>query len=161
MRSIIDWDYYIERVRNTIQKMLVIPAVLQKIKNPVPRLAIPDWLNKYQHDYENKYEQKRVTNFFKKVEKPTPQVMDLEDVIGIPSQKKIAFDSVKNSTQKSDIKNYLQLNKPEESGHDSAKSSKSKSVSNSQNPNDTSLLNASQISNPYTKESHKIDGDFD
>jgi DNA polymerase epsilon subunit 1 len=46
MRKIIDWDYYIQRLQNTIQKMLVIPAALQKIKNPAPRVPYPDWLSR-------------------------------------------------------------------------------------------------------------------
>lgn len=35
MRSIIDWDYYIERLGNTIQKMLTIPAAFQKVTNHI------------------------------------------------------------------------------------------------------------------------------
>ena len=46
MRSIIDWDYYIGRLGNTILKIISIPAALQKIENPVPKIAYPDWLRK-------------------------------------------------------------------------------------------------------------------
>jgi DNA polymerase elongation subunit (family B) len=30
-----DWDYYIERLSSCIQKLITIPAALQKIDNPV------------------------------------------------------------------------------------------------------------------------------
>ena len=46
MRTIIDWDYYKERVSSTIQKIVTIPAALQKCMNPVPRIKYPDWLHK-------------------------------------------------------------------------------------------------------------------
>lgn len=46
LRSIIDWDYYKERLGSTIQKIVTIPAALQKCLNPVPRIAYPDWLHK-------------------------------------------------------------------------------------------------------------------
>lgn len=46
MRSIIDWDYYRERLAGTIQKIVTIPAALQKCLNPVPSIKYPDWLHK-------------------------------------------------------------------------------------------------------------------
>lgn len=44
MRSIIDWDYYLERLGSMIQKLIVIPAALQAVPNPVGRVSPPDWL---------------------------------------------------------------------------------------------------------------------
>eukprot|EP00127_Corallochytrium_limacisporum_P003547 Clim_evm30s150 gene=Clim_evmTU30s150 len=44
IRTVLDWDYYIERLGSTIQKIITIPAALQRISNPVPRVAHPDWL---------------------------------------------------------------------------------------------------------------------
>jgi DNA polymerase epsilon subunit 1 len=38
LRTIIDWDYYKERVAGTIMKIVTIPAALQKCLNPVPRI---------------------------------------------------------------------------------------------------------------------------
>jgi len=40
----IDWAYYRERLSKTIQKIITIPAALQRVTNPVPRVAHPDWL---------------------------------------------------------------------------------------------------------------------
>lgn len=45
-RGLVDWDYYRERLSGAIQKIITIPAALQRIPNPVPRVAHPDWLHK-------------------------------------------------------------------------------------------------------------------
>ena len=44
LRSILDWDYYIERLGSVIQKLITIPAAMQKVSNPVSRIRHPDWL---------------------------------------------------------------------------------------------------------------------
>ena len=46
MRSIIDWEYYKERLAGTILKIVSIPAALQNCRNPVPTVPYPDWLKK-------------------------------------------------------------------------------------------------------------------
>lgn len=46
MRDILDWDYYRERLSGAIQKIITIPAAMQRVKNPVPRVKHPDWLHK-------------------------------------------------------------------------------------------------------------------
>lgn len=43
--QLLDWDYYIERLGNCIQKIITIPAALQGLPNPVPRIPHPDWLD--------------------------------------------------------------------------------------------------------------------
>ena len=43
-RDLIDWGYYTQRLGGAIQKIITIPAALQKVANPVPRVAHPDWL---------------------------------------------------------------------------------------------------------------------
>ncbi|KAK9460210.1 uncharacterized protein V1516DRAFT_679244 [Lipomyces oligophaga] len=45
-RGIIDWDYYRERLGSVIQKIITIPAALQHVPNPVPRVRHPDWLHR-------------------------------------------------------------------------------------------------------------------
>lgn len=44
IRDMLDWDYYLERFGSCIQKIITIPAALQGISNPVPRVPHPDWL---------------------------------------------------------------------------------------------------------------------
>jgi len=42
----VDWAYYKERLGSAIQKIITIPAAMQRIPNPVPRVKHPDWLHK-------------------------------------------------------------------------------------------------------------------
>lgn len=65
-RDLIDWDYYLERLGSVIQKLITIPAALQKIKNPVPRVAHPDWLNRRIAQKEDKFQQAKMTDMFQK-----------------------------------------------------------------------------------------------
>ncbi len=46
MRDIVDWEYYKERLGNAIQKIITIPAAMQGVDNPVPRVRHPEWLHK-------------------------------------------------------------------------------------------------------------------
>ena len=45
-RDVIDWNYYYERLASVVQKIITIPAALQDVKNPVPRVPHPDWLQR-------------------------------------------------------------------------------------------------------------------
>ncbi|KAF8511471.1 hypothetical protein JB92DRAFT_2831173 [Gautieria morchelliformis] len=79
LRSILDWNYYIERLGSP-------PAAMQKVLNPVPRIRHPDWLHKRVAALEDKFQQHKVTDFFKrapKTERPSPSngVVDIEDLI--------------------------------------------------------------------------------
>lgn len=91
VRDIIDWDYYITRLSTTILKIVVIPgkkynekhkkkkrkrqeelkvklcdllAALQKVSNPVPRVAYPDWLRKRIAEKNNPLKQRHITDLF-------------------------------------------------------------------------------------------------
>ena len=46
IRNILDWDYYKERLGSSIQKIVTIPAALQKCQNPIRKIPYPDWLKK-------------------------------------------------------------------------------------------------------------------
>lgn len=80
LRSILDWDYYIERLGSVIQKLITIPAALQKVTNPVPRIRHPDWLFRRVANLEDKFKQHKLDDMFKR-QKPAvrPVVVD-EDV---------------------------------------------------------------------------------
>jgi DNA polymerase epsilon subunit 1 len=43
IQNVLDWDYYLERPGKSIQKIIAIAAALQKVRNPVPRVAHPKW----------------------------------------------------------------------------------------------------------------------
>ncbi|KAF8939090.1 DNA polymerase epsilon catalytic subunit [Dissophora ornata] len=82
IRSILDWHYYLERFGGVIQKLITIPAAMQKVTNPVPRVRHPDWLFKRVTALDDKFKQHRITDAFKPVAKRPhggDGVMDLED----------------------------------------------------------------------------------
>ncbi|KAH9904372.1 DNA polymerase family B [Xylariomycetidae sp. FL2044] len=84
-RALLDWDYYLERLGSVIQKLITIPAALQKVRNPVPRVAHPDWLQRRINIKDDKMKQKKLTDLFTKgpLEDITnlnnPKLNDLED----------------------------------------------------------------------------------
>ncbi|KAL2752065.1 hypothetical protein ACRALDRAFT_1052995 [Sodiomyces alcalophilus JCM 7366] len=65
-RDLLDWDYYLERLGSVIQKLITIPAALQKVSNPVPRIPHPDWLQRRINAKEDKMKQKKLTDIFSK-----------------------------------------------------------------------------------------------
>lgn len=65
-RALLDWNYYIERLGSVIQKLITIPAALQKVRNPVPRVPHPDWLQRRINTKEDKMKQKKLTDLFGK-----------------------------------------------------------------------------------------------
>lgn len=71
IREILDWNYYIERFNSCIQKIITIPAALQNIRNPVPRVSHPDWLHKRLVEKNSLYKQKRITDVFNSIDKQT------------------------------------------------------------------------------------------
>jgi DNA polymerase epsilon subunit 1 len=68
-RTVIDWDYYLERLGSVVQKLITIPAALQKVRNPVPRVAHPDWLQRRINIKDDKFKQIKMTDVFLKSEK--------------------------------------------------------------------------------------------
>ncbi|KAG2397467.1 DNA polymerase epsilon catalytic subunit [Vigna angularis] len=69
IRSIIDWSYYKQRLSSAIQKIVTIPAAMQKVSNPVPRVAHPDWLHKKVREKEDKFRQRKIVDAFKPMNK--------------------------------------------------------------------------------------------
>ncbi|CRK94685.1 CLUMA_CG008185, isoform A [Clunio marinus] len=80
IRDILDWNYYIERIGGAIQKIITIPAALQGISNPVPRVQHPDWLHKKMLEKNDVFKQRRINDMFKA--KP---IRDIEDTVGSSS----------------------------------------------------------------------------
>ncbi len=81
-RALLDWDYYRERLASVIQKLITIPAALQKVRNPVPRVPHPDWLQRRINVKEDKMKQKKMTDLFQKapLDDTTHRLNDLEDI---------------------------------------------------------------------------------
>lgn len=94
LRSILDWEYYIERLGSVIQKLITIPAAMQKVPNPVPRIRHPDWLHRRVVASDDKFKQHKMTDFFKKGSDGDNNVQDssmrdIEDIEGSGEQKRI------------------------------------------------------------------------
>lgn len=77
-RALLDWNYYLDRLGSVIQKLITIPAALQKIRNPVPRVPHPDWLQRRINIKDDKMKQKKLTDLFSRG--------PLEDVTNIKSR---------------------------------------------------------------------------
>ncbi|KAK7499885.1 hypothetical protein BaRGS_00008976, partial [Batillaria attramentaria] len=101
IREILDWEYYVERLGGCIQKIITIPAALQSVPNPVPRIPHPDWLRKKMLERNDVFKQKKISEIFKagsrkatnvadvcneqeseNAESSAPDVPDMEDMAG-------------------------------------------------------------------------------
>ncbi len=88
IRNVLDWEYYRDRLGKTIQKIITIPAALQKVPNPVPRIPHPDWLQKTVRRLNDRYQQQSIKNMFGSLKtnlkvKDAPLVVtDIEDMAG-------------------------------------------------------------------------------
>jgi DNA polymerase epsilon subunit 1 len=76
-RALLDWDYYLERLGSVIQKLITIPAALQKVRNPVPRVPHPEWLQRRINIKDDKLKQKKMTDLF--VKAPLEDITNLHD----------------------------------------------------------------------------------
>ncbi|XP_048254478.1 DNA polymerase epsilon catalytic subunit A-like isoform X1 [Haliotis rufescens] len=84
IREILDWEYYIERLGGTIMKIVTIPAALQQVPNPVPRIPHPVWLHKKLLERNDVFKQKKISEIFAPMAKKTSQMgmeEDSEDIL--------------------------------------------------------------------------------
>ena len=89
IRNVLDWEYYRGRLGKTIQKIITIPAALQKVPNPVPRIPHPEWLRKTVSRLNDRYQQKSLKSMFlgafengAKLKETSKGVTDIEDMAG-------------------------------------------------------------------------------
>lgn len=64
LRRLLDWDYYKGRLANAILKIVSIPAALQGVDNPVPRIDYPPWLEKKVRELKDQRKQRSLTSYF-------------------------------------------------------------------------------------------------
>lgn len=76
-RALLDWGYYLERLGSVIQKLITIPAALQKVRNPVPRVAHPEWLQRRINIKDDHMKQRKMTDLFSKA--PLEELTNLGD----------------------------------------------------------------------------------
>lgn len=79
IRDVLDWNYYIERLAGTVQKIITIPAALQGVNNPVPRVQHPDWLHKRMLEKNDVLKQRRIDQIFSIKPKPVIEEVDEQD----------------------------------------------------------------------------------
>ena len=65
IRTNLDWAYYIELLGGCIQKVITIPAALQSVANPMPKVQHPDWLHKRMLEKNDVLKQRRINEIFK------------------------------------------------------------------------------------------------
>jgi DNA polymerase epsilon subunit 1 len=87
IRNVLDWDYYMDRFSNTIRKIITIPAALQKIPNPVPRVQHPAWLLSKVAQRSDRFQQKSIRDMLAPLppgekKKSLAAVGDIEDAGG-------------------------------------------------------------------------------
>ncbi|TPX34056.1 DNA-directed DNA polymerase [Synchytrium microbalum] len=88
-RGILDWNYYLERFGSVIQKIITIPAAMQHLPNPIPRVRHPDWLHKRVAARDDKVKQFRITEMFGKANTLEEAYgVDMEDMAA-PSGNKV------------------------------------------------------------------------
>lgn len=118
--SLVDWDYYTGRFNACVQKIITIPAALQSIANPVPRVHHPDWLSKLIRQQNSRYRQVSLTGMFTKMNKeqtearaaaaaaneegdeagPHGELQDMEDLFGGAGNKRGAASSMRRAVEK-------------------------------------------------------------
>ena len=97
IRSLLDWDYYLERFEGTLRKLIVIPAALQGVGNPLPRVQPPDWLKK--RNAITLGRQMKLTDMFS-----TPTATDdIEDAFS----RKLLFSPTKQESKQDDDKENI------------------------------------------------------
>ena len=85
IRKVLDWNYYIERLGGTIMKIITIPAALQSVPNPVPRVRHPDWLHKKIMQKNDPLKQRKINQMFtisakaKSADVPSPDDVEEEE----------------------------------------------------------------------------------
>jgi DNA polymerase epsilon subunit 1 len=93
IRNVLDWEYYIDRLAKTIQKIITIPAALQKIANPVPRVAHPSWLEKKVSQLNDRFKQQTITSMFQPASRPAGDIEDIGTQSVVHSRRRIAAAS--------------------------------------------------------------------
>ncbi|CCD15631.1 unnamed protein product, partial [Trypanosoma congolense IL3000] len=81
LQHLLDWDYYIARYSACVQKIITIPAALQHVPNPVPRVPYPEWLQKRVQQRSSRFKQISLTGMFEKMKSNEGDIPDVEDLV--------------------------------------------------------------------------------
>ena len=94
----VDWRYYRDRLEGVIRKIVTIPAALQGVANPVPRVPHPEWLRKFVANRDDTRKQTKISSFFDKENTTSvkkPKVRDVEDIASQKSMTSVVARSRK------------------------------------------------------------------
>ncbi|KAG5438743.1 hypothetical protein PCANB_002463 [Pneumocystis canis] len=103
IRTILDWDYYLKRLSSVIQKLIVIPAAMQMVSNPIHRVAQPEWLQKRQAAKLDKFKQHPITKTFQVLPKVTENIINTNKKSPLVSSDKSAEIIPKIITENKEI----------------------------------------------------------
>ncbi len=108
LRDIVDWGYYEKRLATAIQKIVTIPAGLQGLENPVPRVRHPDWLEKIMKERNDPMQQTKLSAFFSAPAKSGAAAAagkggDIEDMLLAPRQVESAADFMARATASASV----------------------------------------------------------
>ncbi|KAF6166038.1 hypothetical protein GIB67_012935 [Kingdonia uniflora] len=101
IRSIVDWSYYKQRLNSVIQKIITIPAAMQKVANPCPRVAHPDWLHKKVREKDDKFRQRKLVDMFSSLKKDDKIQSNSPAVISIHPLQEINDEDMEDFRNKS------------------------------------------------------------
>ena len=74
MRELVDWEYYTTRLSSAVQKIISIPAALQHVTNPCPRVTHPDWLHKRLREKDDTFKQRTLGSLFQALKDKNPNL---------------------------------------------------------------------------------------
>lgn len=83
-REVVDWEYYKERIGKSIQKIISIPAGIQRVPNPCPRIEHPVWLQRQMNDQLTGLKQTTMLTMFAKQTKAPKPLAESHMVTGMP-----------------------------------------------------------------------------
>ncbi|OQR98917.1 DNA polymerase epsilon catalytic subunit [Achlya hypogyna] len=86
VRNLLDWDYYRTRFAGTVQKIISLPAGFQNVPNPVPRIPLPDWMQRRFRELNDTKRQTKLgfTRIPRIKNQPVADVGDIEDMGAAP-----------------------------------------------------------------------------
>lgn len=101
LKSLLDWNYYIARFNGCVQKIITIPAALQGLPNPVPRVPHPEWLDKKIRQQQSRFKQKSLDGMLT-MKKKSDGPIAIEDLGGsskrvkksVPKAKSLLDDAI-------------------------------------------------------------------
>lgn len=101
IRAIVDWEYYRGRLTNQLYKLIILPAIAQGLPNPLPRVALPDWVLKRQRSVAEGRTQRRINQMFGAAASAAQPDFDSMDVDTAPNRDLMDIEDTAGSSKAS------------------------------------------------------------